>query len=521
MTWAEAVLLVGLYAAAGVVALRRLVPAASAGESFGYGLALGWTVAGTAIMLLGYADGAVTRTNGVVIAVTMSVWLLADRLFFPWSSRLGGRADGRRASRPEPTSRPDPATRRMRPWARWLVGLAVAVVALWAWWSGVIAPVIQGVTDPGSASVGMDLPGSGWAAIVRQGIDLTYPAGQTGVLDRPSDPVSVLASLLMLYGIDPAWSVALIATGLLVAVLGALAGLAVRIGIRPGTVLLALAVFVLAGGGGWILTLQRVNATDAPWAELRAAPWLRTEQLASGFTVENTVLANLLPFPQTGLVVLLLLASFVGVVERPDRSRWAIVGSGSLAGLAVVAQPAALPLVVLTGFTMLASRPTGPLTGAIRTWFPWRQWLVWPLVVAAVSWLAVVVPGGGDVWGRGQPRLTGDDPLIWFWLKNLAWLAPLVLVGVSRWGTLRPGSRRVVLLAVPALVAASVVPVSAGGPAPPALGLAMLVLSLPAAVGFAHLWRQGHGLLVRGLLLLLMVMVLGSGILANVQLLTG
>ncbi len=505
-------ILLASFAIGGMACLYRLTGSLSVGEVVGYGAGIGWTVASLAIAGLATPTGAVTRiageVTGIVMLVLATMYLAVLRRRVPNDPSSPGRPRIKLTR----TIRPVTLSNRVLP----LLG----ALLLLGWWGMVLVPAISTGIDSRNAVDWVGFPGPDWHGIIPDGIGLTYPTGQASETERPGQPVSILSALLMLYGFSPTASVVVVTSGLLIALIAAIFGLGVRLaqGVRVG--MLGVMLFVLGGGVGWLLTAERINATDRPWASLAEAPWDRSEQLASRYTVENSVLGVLIPQPETMLVLLLSILSATILVRPSARSpRWSAGLAGLVSAGAVAADPSAVVLVAAVGLTALVARPTGPLTGPLRSWYVWRAWLAWLLIFGLATGGVIAFVGGPSalVW---SPRiLTGQDPLLWYWLKNGGWLLPLVVIGLTRWRTLQSGDRRILAIGLPAIVIAHLVAPESETTSSAALVLAMIVVSLIAALAIEGLWEQANGVFARLLVLIVALMTMGSGILVNAQLL--
>ncbi len=512
MTEPIGLVLLATFAAGGMTCLYRLTGSLSVCEIIGYGTGVGWTVASLAIAVLASPAGAVTRTGGEVTGIVMLVLATMYLVFLGRRVPTDLTSRGELPVTPVRTIRTTTLLNRLLP----LLG----GLLLLSWWGIVLVPAISAGIDSGNTVDWVGFPGLDWHGIIPDGIGLTYPTDQASETERPGQPVSILSALLMLYGFSPAASVIVVTNGLLIALIAAVFGLSLRLAGRVRVGVLGVMLFVLGGGVGWLLTAERINATDRPWSSLAEAPWDRSEQMASRYTVENSVLGVLIPYPETMLVLLLSILSATILVRPSARSsRWSAGLSGLVSAGAVAADPSAVVLVAAVGLTALIVRPTGPLTGPLSAWYDWRVWLAWLVTFGLVTGGVIALVGGptGLVW---SPRiLTGQDSLLWYWFKNGGWLLPLVLIGLTRWRTLQSRDRRILVIGLPAIVIAHVVAPESETTSSAALPLTMLVVSLIAALAIEGLWAQAHGVFARLMVLLVVLMTIGSGILVNAQLL--
>jgi hypothetical protein len=214
---------------------------------------------------------------------------------------------------------------------------------------------------------------------------------------------------------------------------------------------LALVLFLLGGGLGWVTTIERAMASGDPIASFLADPWDLRALGDLHIRFFNPYIAFLMSQRAYlyGLPLAMLALTVLGIAAR-RRSLRLFAGAGVVAGLLPLSHlPTLLALAMTTPFlvVLLSSRPW-----RLRT-IPWPGWILFHVV-----WVAVATPqllgqlGGGSGalsalrfqlgWVAGEaPHL---DAWWWFWLKNVGAFAPLlpVALGVGLLEALRGPSGR-------------------------------------------------------------------------------
>jgi hypothetical protein len=232
---------------------------------------------------------------------------------------------------------------------------------------------------------------------------------------------------------------ALLLHSLVLSVLAALAiwAFARRMTGRRSAATLAMVLFLLGAGLGWVVHLATVDSGQGLIPSLLAEPWDPTSQGAAHIRVFNPYLAFLMSQRAYlyGLPIAMLVLAVVPIAAA-RRSIRLFVAAGAVAGL--------LPLAHLP--TLLAMAIVIPVLALSRLSRPWRLreipfagWLAF-----GVTWVAVSLPqliaqlGGGSGalsatrlqpgWVAGEGSY-GDD---WFsfWIKNAGLLGILCLVAI-------------------------------------------------------------------------------------------
>ncbi|HEX2186313.1 MAG TPA: hypothetical protein VHN78_12495, partial [Chloroflexota bacterium] len=203
-----------------------------------------------------------------------------------------------------------------------------------------------------------------------------------------------------------------------------------------GVAALALVLFLLGGGLGWLVTVAAAAGSTEGLRAVLLHPWDEQAQRAANFQWKDVYFSLIMPqraylygLPLALLVLTLLFAA----VQQQGRSHSHYLVAGVVAGL--------LPLAHLGTLLALAL-----LTPALALLFPTRRW-----VLFFAAWVVIAAPQLGLLLGSehqaGAVRLqvgwmAGDDAWPWFWLKNLGFFLPLLgLALVRRRGMPAPGYR--------------------------------------------------------------------------------
>jgi hypothetical protein len=236
-------------------------------------------------------------------------------------------------------------------------------------------------------------------------------------------------------GMDPGGALSLHSWIGSVLVLLALYAFARRLTGNRGAATLAVVLFVLGGGLAWFATVIKIEASHDLVGTLLEEPWERNinrlyniwwVNMFFGFLASQRAFLYGLPMAMAILTTLL-----VGTRTRDVRL---FAAAGLIAGF--------LPLAHLA--TLLALAIVIPV---LFLFFPQRGWILFGIV-----WVAVAVPqllvqqGGGPGalsafrWQLGW--VSEDDQWFWFWLKNLGWFLPLLVIGFFSRGLMPERSRR-------------------------------------------------------------------------------
>lgn len=435
--------LLAALAAPGIAALGRFAPFLSPLERYAHGAVLG-IVVGTLALL---PAGAIAGFTALVVAALAVVALLVAVV-------LGGRPANVLADLASVRSRIDPvATLVIGAFAiRWAVlwssALTVQADGLWAGheyiWSdwpthlGIVSAFAYGGNFPPEHTLFAGLPLS-----YHHLSDLTPAAFVT-------------------LGMDPITALPLHSFVLSVVVALGLYAFVRRLSRSRAVATLAVVLFLLGGGLGWIATLARFEESNDLVQTLLTAPWDHRAQGELHIRFFNPYLAFLMSQRAYlyGLPLAMLFLSILLVaVRRPGVGLFAV--AGIVAGF--------LPLSHLP--TLLAMAMTTPFLALFLAPRPWDlrtiRWSGW--IVFHVAWVLVALPqlalqlGGGSGalsafrfqlgWVAQEPPY--NDPWWWFWIKNLGAFVPLLLAAFFSRRLLTPRGWRLTLALMPIFVVAN------------------------------------------------------------------
>jgi hypothetical protein len=418
--WAAVVLLGSVVAGAGLTYLSGLPLTLE--ERLAYGTVVGAVAVTMAVFLVAAAVGfglpAVVAGLAIALAASAPGWWLAR-------ARLGREADDLVAR----------WTRR-EPWPLWVL-LAIC----WPFTIVVLARsyqlTAQGLIAGGAWSY------ADWAA------HLTYAGsfvfGHNFPPQFPVDPghrlaypfmIDLLAAALVPLGTSLT-SALVLSSGLLALAFPAVMYLAgVRLVASRGAAALAVLVFTLSGGLGFVPVLQQV-ATHGLGA-LQQVNGLLTQDLDRNIQWLNPVLAWMLPQRSVlfGFSVALLVMAVLWMALRGEP----VAGAAGSAPFAFAGAVAGLtPLFHLHAYgTVVALAAFWTLLSPRREWLAFYA-LALPIGLPAVLWML----GGGAAsihvqpWWLAQSGGHQDNPAI-FWLRNTSLLVPAMVVAFAWRGVLPP-----------------------------------------------------------------------------------
>lgn len=513
--------------AVGVAALRRLGLGLDPMEHLAYGVSLGTVVASLALLALAFPFG---LTTGLVLVVGAACSFVAGFLWADAAPSAVGVA---------------PAWVRGRAWgwsgargtirAAWgrvslLPTLVIgAFVLRWAFlWAGALT-----YEDDGLWAGQINIWGD-WLVHLGDVSSFAYGDNIPPVHPRLGDsPIayhflaSLTAAAMVKLGMDPASALTLHSFLFSALVALALYAFARRLTRDRPAAALTLALFLLGGGLGWILTAIEIDGSHRVLGTLLDHPWDQASRETVNFRWQNTYFAFIEPQRGYlyGLPLALLVLTLLHAAAR-RRGRRLFLIAGVIAGL--------LPLAHLS--TLLALALVAPflvLLAPARRWRPrFARWEIplpdagWALFGAA--WVAIATPQlfwlqGGERGATAALRVhvgwvAAPDPWWWFWLKNLGWFVPLLALALLDRRLLPAPSRRLLWALMPIFVVANLVVFQ------PwdwdnhkilvywFLGVCVLVATL-----LTRTWRDYSAPVVRCLLVGTVATMVLSGLLLNLQ----
>jgi len=505
--------------AVGAATLRRARLGLDPLEQVAYGVPLGAVAGSLALLVLAIPFG---LTDGVVIAVGAVCAFAAGYLWTDAPSRSVGIA---------------PSWVRNRPWVR--VGLSVgaraglhrisllptlvigAFVVRWAllWADGLTYD--DGALWAGQINIWGDWPQHlGDVASFAHGDNV--PPEHPRYAGTPYGYhflASLTAAAMVKAGMDPASALTLHSFAFSVPIILGVYAYGRRLTRDRGAATLAVVLFFLGGGLGWLLTAGEMDGPRGVWGTLIDQPWDVGRQRSANFRWENVYIDNIEPQRAQlyGLPISLLTLTLLHAGLRSGRRR-VFVAAGVVAGLLPFAHLGPLPTLALVAGGLVLLSP-------LRHW---RNWIVFFGTWAVVSAPQLYLQQGGERgttsglrWHWGWVARP-DDSLVWFWVKNLGWFLPLLALALATRGLVPPAGRRMLWAFMPIFVAANLI---AFQPDPfdnvKMLVYWFLAVSVLVAALLVRTWRAHRALAVRGLLVGTVATMLLSGLLVNLHQLLG
>jgi hypothetical protein len=481
-------------------------------ELVAYGAPLGIALGSVAVLLLALAIG----LSALTVAVAGGASLLLSAVLWPARRRWRGLPAGIRAQ-----------TRGWSP--RHLLHLVRCRIGLFP------AAVLGGLTllwvsfYPGMT---FERDGGLWASQVHVWSDLSVHLGQVtafayGDNFPPHNPfyagepfayhylISVTTAALVALGLEPLTAIKL--HDLLLATLVTLAAFAFarRLTGSADAAALAVLLFFLGSGLGWLLTAAEINRSHDIVGTLLDRAWSYEQATAAGIRWEPVFLVAIAPTRGTlyGLALgILALATLFQAVRRREPRLFVLAGAA--AGL--------LPLA--HAGTLLA---LGMIAAVLFLLFPSRSWIaffaVWFALALPQLYLQGGLSGGTNRIQRDFGWMADDENAVWFWLTNLGLFIPLLLLALVDRTSLAPPARRFLWAFMPIFVVANVVSLSPIGPWDNLKVLIywFLAVCILVAALLVRTWQEQRAALVRALLLGCVASLLLSGLLMHLHVARG
>lgn len=278
---------------------------------------------------------------------------------------------------------------------------------------------------------------------------------------------------------------------------------------------LAVLLFLLGGGLGWLVTVGEIAGTHDILGILLRHPWDVTLLADANYQWKNVYFSLLAPQRPYlyGLPLALLILTLLLVAVQTRTSR-AFIAAGLVAGL--------LPLAHLGTLLALAL-----ITPFLFLLFPSRRWFLFFGIWVAVAVPQLLLQQGGAPAATSAIRLqvgwlAGSDPWIWFWLKNLGLFLPLLLLALVSRDVIPPVAKRFLWAFMPVFVIANLIVFQPWDwDNTKILVYWFLAVCLLVAALLVRLWRRYRSPLIRGLLVVAVATMLLSGVLINLQQLLG
>lgn len=374
--------------------------------------------------------------------------------------------------------------------------------------------------------------GALWASQIHVWSDLSVHLGQiTAFADGenfpPQNPfyageplayhylISLTAAALVELGLSPLSAIKVHDTILMILVTLAVFAFARRLTASASAAALAVLLFFLGSGVGWLLTAAQANRSGDIIGTLLDRAWNYGDVGAAGIRWEPMFLVAIAPTRGTlyGLALgVLCLAALARGIERRERRMFLL--AGAVAGLLPLAHSGTLlALAMITPFLVL--------------FFPSRAWLsffgVWVALALPQLYLQGGLNGGAGRIGQDFGWMADDENAIWFWLTNLGLFLPLLAIAIFDRGSVSRTARRFLWAFMPIFVVANAVALDPTGPWNNLkvllywfLGGCILIAAL-----LARAWQEQRSLLIRSLLAACVVSMVLSGLLMHLHVARG
>jgi hypothetical protein len=353
---------------------------------------------------------------------------------------------------------------------------------------------------------------------------------------------SITSAALVKLGMEPTGALAFHSWFFCLALLLGLFAFALRLTRDRDAAGLSILLFLFGGTLGWIYRLAEMNASHDFWGTFWRQPWDRNAANDANFRWPN-MFFDLIESQRAyvyGLPLFLLIMTLL-LEGQARRNRRLFVAAGLVAGTlpfahtsTLVAMALIVPfLCLLLPLTSLDRAGEVDLGTRIRDAFAdYRDSVInWALFGAI--WVVLTVPQlyfqqGGERGETDQIRpdigwIAAPDPWPWFWLKNLGWFIPLLIVGLIVAHRLVDGpARRLIWACMPTFVLCNLIAFRPWDwDNTKMLFYWFLAVCILIAALIVRAWREQGTLLVRTLIVGAVATMIATGVLMNVQQLLG
>ncbi|MFN8540846.1 MAG: hypothetical protein U0232_25625 [Thermomicrobiales bacterium] len=536
----------------GVAVLRRLTCQMTTLEKWTYGFPLGNVAWSLVILLLAIVARQLTVQIVIlpaIASVAVALWL------WPWGDIVAAFKARQREARKPDAEPPSPAEYLSKGLARLLgsVGpLSAFVLALFAvrWtilWRGALTTNASGLWA-GHINIWGD-----WALHLGDVTSFVYGDNFPPVNSRYlGGPLayhylpSITAAALVKLGMEPTTALAFHSWFFCLTILLGLYAFALRLTRDRNAAGLSILLFLFGGTLGWLFRIAAMDKSHNLWGTFWQQPWDRNAANDANFRWPN-MFFDLIESQRAyvyGLPLCLLILTLL-LEGQAQRSRRLFVAAGLVAATLPFAHTStlvALALIIpflclflpLSSFEQAAKLDLGlrisrTVSGIVADY---RGSLVnW--VVFGTIWVALTVPqiylqqGGqrGETnsirWLKGW--IAPPDPWPWFWLKNLGWFIPLLIVGLILAHKLVDGpARRLIWAFMPTFVLCNLIAFRPWDwDNTKMLFYWFLAVCILVAALIVRAWREQGSLLVRTLIVGTVATMILTGVLMNVQQLLG
>jgi len=511
-------LLMAALAAPGIAALGRFTPWLTRLERWSYG-----AVAGIAVGTLAMVPAAalVGFTSSLVAAIGLASVIVAIVIWNGVHGIAGDRVDAIVEALRDPLPRVRAFAGGIDPVAAGVIGI---LVIRWAiLWSSALVYQSDALWA-GQKNIWSDWP-------YHLGIVSSFAFGDNFLPQNilfSGLPLSyhylsdLTPAAFVLFGLDPAEALCLHSFVLSVIAALCIWAFARRLLRRPNVATLAMVLFLLGAGLGWITTVARFDATHDLLGTLTTAPWDQAGQDAMHIRFFNPYTAFLMSQRAYlyGLPLLMLSATILLRASR-TRSTREFIAAGVIAGLLPLSHlPTLLAFAIVTPFlALLLSSPPWKL--------PWRGWIAFGVVWIVVSapQLAIQLGGGAGALSSLRPVVgwvADPDPWWWFWVKNVGLYGILAIVGLVSARTLAPRPRRLLAAFMVVFVVANLMAFQPWDwDNHKILVYWFLAAAFISAAVVARAWRATRNVAIRGLLVFAVATMVASPVLESLDMLIG
>jgi hypothetical protein len=536
----------------GVAVLMRLTCRMSTLEKWAYGLPLGNVAWSLVILLLAIVARKLTLPIVMlpaVASVALALWLVFWRELF---AHPGGKSSAEPAAAAKRAAKqlpPSPAEQLLDLFARGLTavgplaGFALALFALrWTLlWRGALTTNASGLWA-GHINIWGD-----WALHLGDVTSFVYgdnfPPLNSRYLDGPLAYhylPSITAAALVKLGMPATTALAFHSWFFCLALLFGLYAFALRLTRDRDAAGLSLLLFFFGGTLGWIYRVAEMNRTHDFWGTLWREPWDRNATNDANFRWPN-MFFDLIESQRAyvyGLPLCLLILTLL-LEGQAQRSRRLFIAAGLVAATLPFAHTSTLvALALIIPFLCLflplpdvdfGARTRDVVEGIVRDYRD--SALNWAIFGAI--WVVLTVPQlylqqGGQRGETDQIRwlvgwIAPPDPWIWFWLKNLGWFLPLLIVGLIVAHKLVDGpARRMIWAFMPTFVLCNLIAFRPWDWDNTKMFFYwFLAVCILVAALLVRAWREQGTLLVRTLIVGTLGTMLLTGVLMNFQQLLG
>lgn len=321
---------------------------------------------------------------------------------------------------------------------------------------------------------------------------------------------SLTAAAMTLVGASPTTALLLHSWALCSFIALGVFAFARRVTNNGGTAALAVALFLLGGNLGWMLTAQDANNSHAFWDTILHHSWNWQAQQASHFLWQSAFWVSIAP--QRGYLYglpLMLLTLTLFFTALRDRRKVFFGAAGLVAGLLPFAHLGPLPVLAILSVGLFVA-------------FPSRDWLWFFVPWAALTGPQMLIQGGesGTIdslrWQAGW--IAAPDNWWWFWAKGLGFFIPLAIIPLVDRRLLGSLPRRFLWSFMPIFAISNLIVFQ---PDPwdnvKLLTYWFLAVAILAACALTAAWRETRTTAVRGILAITIATMTLSGVLINLQ----